>query len=53
MHAVPLLLPLFAYCMVQTFRDVRGRRWAFALWGGATTIFIGWLLEALTRAPPY
>jgi hypothetical protein len=52
-YAVLLLLPLLAYSLVQTYRDVRGRCWAFALWGGATILLIGWIIEALTRTPSY
>lgn len=47
------LLPLLAYCVVQTFRDARRRQWVFALWGGATALYIAWAIEAMTRGPSY
>jgi hypothetical protein len=47
------LLPLLAYCVVQAVRDARRRHWIFAAWGGATVLYIAWVVEAMTRGPSY
>lgn len=52
-YAVLMLLPMLMYALVQTYRDVRRRNWAFVAWGGGTIIFIGWIIEVLTRAPSF
>jgi len=52
-YAVLTLLPMLAYCLVQTFRDLRRRQWVFATWGGATALFLCWIIEALTRGSSY
>ncbi|MBB5712403.1 hypothetical protein FHT02_003662 [Sphingomonas xinjiangensis] len=50
---VLMLLPFLGYCLVQTYRDVRRHNWFIAAWGGALIVFLGWLIEALTRGPSY
>lgn len=50
--ALPFLIML-PYCLVQTVRDWRRRRWWMAGWGIAMIIFIGWIVERLTSGPQY
>ncbi|MGI4733505.1 MAG: hypothetical protein ACRYFW_17435 [Janthinobacterium lividum] len=50
---VLFLLPMLIYCLAQTYRDLRRRHWIFASWGSGTVIFIGWLIEGMTRGPSY
>ncbi len=52
-YAVLMLLPMLIYCLAQTYRDVRGRSWILAAWGGGMILFIGWIIAALTRGPSY
>lgn len=52
-YAVLMLLLMLIYCVVQTYRDARRRRWIFAAWGGGMILLFGWIIEAMTRGPSY
>lgn len=50
---VLMLLPMFIYCSVQAYRDLSRRHWVFAAWGVGTVLYIGWIIEELTRTSSY
>lgn len=52
-YIVLMLLPVLGYCAVQSYRDVRRRNWFVAAWGGGLIVFVGWLIEVLTRGSSY
>jgi hypothetical protein len=47
------LLPVLAYCLVQTFRDCRSRSFVMAIWGGLLSAFIMWMVVQLAMHPGY
>jgi hypothetical protein len=51
--ALLILLPLIAYCLVQTIRDYRARRVLMSLWGMAMTALLFWLFVRAGRGPQY
>jgi hypothetical protein len=47
---IPALF-VFLYCAIQTWRDIRGRHIAMAVWGGILTIMGLFMLVMVTRLP--
>ena len=45
--ALLFILPLLAYCLVQTSRDLKKRNWPLAVWGGLIVIMIASTLPRL------
>lgn len=50
---VLMLLFMLAYCLAQTYRDVRRRNWIFVAFGSGMILSIGWIIEAMTRGSSY
>ena len=49
--AAILFLPILAYVVVQTGRDIRARAWIMSSWGLAAALFLVWVSFRLMEGP--
>lgn len=51
--AAILFLPILAYAVVQTGRDMRSRSWFLSAWGVATILALAWIILRLMSGAQY
>lgn len=51
--AAILFLPVLAYILVQTGRDVRAKAWPLSLWGILAALTLLWVISRLITGAQY